>query len=168
MNIELRNVKYSASLSEETSAFTADVFVNGKKLLYARNSGQGGSTDYNTYNPSDRPLLKEVEDYCLSLPPVKGKWGELKMDLEFKIDTLLEDYLQAKDDVKNAKKIQKDCLKGIVHKTDEGTVLTSWKGHTIASLLLHPQGKMAIQMAVKKIQREGKTILNTNLPKDVL
>jgi hypothetical protein len=169
MKIELKNIKFSESLSEETNAFTADVYVNGKKLLYAKNSGQGGSTDYNTYNSADRPFLKEVEDYCLGLPPIKSDFGgTLKMDLEFKIDLLLSDWLKAKDEAKQAKKLQKDCRKGLVYKTDNGHGLVSWKGHTIDSILAHPQGAMTIKMAVRKLWREGKTIINTNIPKELL
>ena len=40
MNIELKNIKIAEHLSEETTAFTADIFVNGKKVGYARNDGR--------------------------------------------------------------------------------------------------------------------------------
>lgn len=65
------------------------------------------------------------------------------MNLEFKIDLLLEDWLKAKDqkrlEKRLDKKLEKDCLKGICYKTDNGYSLIQWKGHTINSLLQHPQ-----------------------------
>ena len=32
MKIELKNIKFSEALSEETNAFVCDVYVNGKKV----------------------------------------------------------------------------------------------------------------------------------------
>lgn len=51
MELTLRNVKIAAHLSEETTAFTATVFIDGKKAGLARNDGHGGAnfvdwTDY--------------------------------------------------------------------------------------------------------------------------
>ena len=46
MKIEIKNIKHSPSLSEETNAFTADIYVNGVKAGSAMNRGHGGCTDY--------------------------------------------------------------------------------------------------------------------------
>lgn len=97
MKLELKNIKHCPSLSEETEAFTADLWINGKKIAYCKNDGQGGCTYYNTYDPSLRPLLKEAEEFCKSLPPYEGNFGSIKMDLEFKIDLLLSEWFEAKD-----------------------------------------------------------------------
>ena len=45
MQFELRRVSYSATLSQETSAFTADIWVDGKKAGSAENHGTGGCTN---------------------------------------------------------------------------------------------------------------------------
>ena len=92
----------------------------------------------------------------------------LKMNLEFKIDILLDEWLKVKDAAKQAKKLQKDCLKGLVYKTDNGHGLVSWKGHTLATLLAHPQGAIAIKEAIKRLWKENKQIINTNIPQDLL
>ena len=42
MKIELKAIKYSASLSEETYAFTAKMYVDGKKYADVSNNGGGG------------------------------------------------------------------------------------------------------------------------------
>ncbi len=43
MKVELKNLKIAHHLSEETLAFTADVFVDGVKAGTVKNDGQGGS-----------------------------------------------------------------------------------------------------------------------------
>lgn len=43
--LEVRNVKVIASLSEETTCFTASVYWEGRKIGTASNRGRGGSTD---------------------------------------------------------------------------------------------------------------------------
>jgi hypothetical protein len=44
MDIKLKNIHVDHRLSEETNAFTADLFINGKNVGTAMNSGQGGMT----------------------------------------------------------------------------------------------------------------------------
>ena len=46
MEIELKNVKHFPSLSQETEAFTASLYINGQHAGFAKNAGHGGSTDY--------------------------------------------------------------------------------------------------------------------------
>ena len=91
MNIQLKNIKFSEAMSEETNAFVADVYVNDVKVAYAKNDGHGGSTFYHAYE-GKRELLKQAEQFCLGLPSVFN----FPMNLEFKIDLLLEDWLKPK------------------------------------------------------------------------
>lgn len=91
MEIELKNVKIIDIFSEETTCFKADVFVNGIKTAYASNHGHGGCTNYSLY-PGKEKLLKEAEKYCLSLPSIKWKTIEIKMNLERFIDELVCKY----------------------------------------------------------------------------
>lgn len=44
--IELKNLKYLASLSEETPAYTATIYVNGVAFSEVSNSGHGGGDSY--------------------------------------------------------------------------------------------------------------------------
>ena len=41
MKIQLKSLKVFEEMSEETTAFVADVFVNNKKVAYAKNDGIG-------------------------------------------------------------------------------------------------------------------------------
>jgi len=46
MKIELRSINYSAALSQETSAYTADIYIDGELAFHARNQGTGGADFY--------------------------------------------------------------------------------------------------------------------------
>ncbi|PYF74634.1 hypothetical protein [Pedobacter nutrimenti] len=44
MKIELKNIKYFDALSEETTLFNANLYIDGKKAGIVKNDGRGGST----------------------------------------------------------------------------------------------------------------------------
>lgn len=46
MKIELKKIHFSEQLSEETHAFTANIYINGTHAGYAKNNGRGGATYY--------------------------------------------------------------------------------------------------------------------------
>ena len=95
MKIELKKVSYSERLSEETSAFVADVYIDGKKRGEARNDGHGGPT---TIHPVD--LEREIDAYAKTLPPEPNPWekgGTIQPDAEILIDDALTDYLDRRD-----------------------------------------------------------------------
>lgn len=98
--LSLKKVQYSASLSEETSAFTADVYFDGKRLAHASNRGCGGSTDIYPYE-GQRERLKEAEEYAQTFQDVitmDGKQHDLgKHSVESIVGDLLDEYLAAKD-----------------------------------------------------------------------
>lgn len=165
MKIELKNVKFSELMSEETNAFTADIFVNGKKAGYARNDGHGGCTDCHFY-PEQKELFRQAEQYCLSLPPIQypASHGmeafEIRSDMENVVDQLFEEWLKAKDNKKLEKKMESNFL---VKRTDGNIALTGWKNRTLAQMPLP-----ALQMTydnIKKQLKTGETIMNTNLEK---
>jgi hypothetical protein len=168
MNIELKNIKFSEALSEETNAFVADVYVNKVKVAYARNDGHGGCTFYHLCDAKHSELLKQAEDFCLALPPLKYGGMELPMSLEMKIDNLLEDWLRAKDEAKLGKKLQKDMLTGLCIKTPNGYTQLTWKSGsrklTIAELVSVQNGRDLLKNAIAKAKAEGKEVLNTNIP----
>src|SRR5262252_3105022 len=58
--IELRKVRESRSLSEETPAYTADVFVDGKRFCTASNHGQGGPDMHHPFT-ADRTFRTRLE-----------------------------------------------------------------------------------------------------------
>ena len=167
MQIELKNIKFSEALSEETNAFVGDVYVNKVKVAYAKNDGHGGCTFYHAYE-GKRELVKQAEQFCEALPPLKYGGMELPMSLEMKIDMLLEDWLKSKDQAKFDKKLQKDMLTGLCVKTPNGYTQATWKSGgrnvTIAELVSVPNGRELLKNAIAKAKAEGKEVLNTNIP----
>lgn len=171
MKIEVKNIKWFRQMSEETNAFTADVYINGKKAAYAKNDGCGGNTYYHAY-PNCNELVGQAEGYCKDLPHVKYEYGgrdhEFEQSLESVIDDAVEAFIQAKERKSFNVKLQKAMQKGIVYGTTDSFTVVSWKGHTIASIMQRPQGKMTLQLKVKELKNKGENILNTNLPEEWL
>ena len=175
MQIELKNVKIAEHLSEETTAFTADLYVNSRKIAFVKNEGQGGSTHYQLYKKEDTPILRQAEEYCKSLPPAiyddtptKGQTLTLPMDLENFIDAMLNVHLMEKFKKKMEKHQEDSILYGIA-----GTQYYRLKFlKPIAEILKLPNG---IEVLRKNIQekilpklKEGESILNTNLPPELM
>lgn len=180
MKIELKNIRHSEALSEETNAFTASLYINGIKVGIAKNRGYGGPTDYQAFDEEGRKLVKEAEVYCKSLPPYvnpdilkeDGKPLEFKMDLELFIDNLLEDHLRRKD-LKR--------LEAIIKKKEANSVLFGVPGTAdcrylqfkapISDMLNKPDGTKALAECIeRKIlpnMLEGYKILNHNIPEEV-
>lgn len=97
MNIELRNVKYAAFASRETSCFTATIYVDGVKAGDARNEGHGGCTFI-----EPRALNDKIEAYAQTLPAVNlsGLCEDavtIPNCAEQVIDHLLNNFLVARD-----------------------------------------------------------------------
>lgn len=97
MKIELKNIKYFAAGSEETSCFVATIYVNGKNAGEARNEGHGGPTSFHPWE-----LQKTIDEYAATLPKKTADMGkdepfEYAQDAESICDDLLNAYLIEKD-----------------------------------------------------------------------
>lgn len=103
MKIELKRFSYSERLSEETSAFAADVWIDGKNVGYAKNDGHGGCTIVQI-NPLE--LREKVEAYARTLMP-----DDLKVlgfsGTEHIIDEMVEAELQRRHDERERKRIER-------------------------------------------------------------
>lgn len=170
MKIELKNIKVALHLSEETTAFTADLYINDVKSAHVRNDGHGGPDLYTSYNPKDWPVIKQAETYCKTLPPEKTTYGSLPMDLELYIGNLLTNHLQAKEDIRYKKKMEKDMEKGILVGNDSEYAIFKFK-NSISEVIKSAKDLVkwlnnAIALITPKI-KSGERILNTNLPAGV-
>lgn len=83
MKAELKGVKINRGLSQETTAFSATLWLDGKPAAEVLNHGTGGS---NILNFTDWGLRRKFDAYCGSLPPDDG----LAMDADFFVSLLLE------------------------------------------------------------------------------
>lgn len=71
MQIELRNVKYAAFASQETSCFQATVYIDGKRAGEVSNEGHGGPDSI-----SPRELQTRLDEYGASLPKEACDWTD--------------------------------------------------------------------------------------------
>lgn len=105
MKIELRNVKINLSFSQETLCFTANIYVDGKKVGWAQNEGNGGSCSYGF---SDSDFGAKVENYVNALPEESIDMGNgEKMNIKPCMDFLLSDLAEQVAEEKQNQKIKK-------------------------------------------------------------
>jgi hypothetical protein len=162
--VQLKSIKFSESLSEETNAFTANIYFDGKKIGYCKNSGQGGETEVHSF-PESREKFIECEKFCKTLPPITyGKDLTLPSNVYHIVDELFEEWLE----IKSKKKLLKDCENGVCYGSSNLYRIVKWSGYNIKTLLEHPQGKQTLKKTIKEIKDQGNTILNTNLPIEVM
>ena len=102
MKAQLKNVKYSAFASHETSCFEATLYVDGVKTAIIDNDGRGGCDRVHALNRS------MLDAYEATLPPGY-------CPLEIAVAEMLNRWLVARDLKRWLKKlsfITKDCEKG--------------------------------------------------------
>lgn len=63
MKLELRKVRYIASLSEETNCFTADLFVDGVLTAHISNRGHGGCDEQRPAKGKTEADIVAVENW---------------------------------------------------------------------------------------------------------
>lgn len=166
MKIELKKIHFSETLSDDSNAFTADLWCDGKKVGTCRDKGNGGCVEIHSVEPykENRQKIDEMIEYCKSLPSVKTEFGELPMNLELYIGMEFEEWFKKKD----KKKMEKNMTKGILYGTETRYHILGWKNTTLQQMLDNPTGRLRIIQMVKDLKGKGETILNTNLPQDVM
>jgi hypothetical protein len=65
--LELKNIKYFASGSEETPCYNANIFINGKKAIHVSNHGYGACDDHYPFKPFTYKDVKDLEKYLAKL-----------------------------------------------------------------------------------------------------
>lgn len=173
MKIELRKLKIAEHMSEETTAFTAEIFIDGVRAGYAKNSGRGGNTDYH-HEEGQRDLLKKAEAHCLTLPalvidtagsgihdsgrPLKP--FSITMNLEHFIDDLVHEELKKKDNKQFEKRMEKSIMWGVPNSSSYTEIRQKQP--------LSAYNVVALQGLVDDIKKRFKTgeqFLNTNFEK---
>ncbi len=82
MRLELRKLHHSKSLSDETPAYTAQVFIDDKYAFFVSNHGHGGCDQQ---DQKGRYTAAEVDAWLkANVPPVKSEYfaDGLPVDLE--------------------------------------------------------------------------------------
>ena len=90
----LKNIEVFESLSDETTAFTADVYVGKTKVGTCENSGKGEGNYPCIYDASDRALMenieKEVGKHCCYIDDGLGHVIDLDYDLDLLIALMVD------------------------------------------------------------------------------
>lgn len=68
MHVELKKVKFHEDMSDETNCFSAEVWVDGKKLADVQNDGKGGCNMYYPVDGRGNPKWAEFEEWCKAQP----------------------------------------------------------------------------------------------------
>jgi hypothetical protein len=103
MQVELKRLQVFSRMSQETTAFVADVWIDGKKAGTAENDGHGGSTCMRLFNPTFRQKL-----LAFGATQVPEKYKAVTPGDEWVVDNLVEQFLAAKESVRIAKKTAKN------------------------------------------------------------
>ena len=170
MKIELKNIKVNMSFSEETICFTADLYMDGKKVGYCKNNGCGGDTDIHGIEKLYSDDIKKMEEYCKTLPKVKIGLHEYEQSLEGVIGDIIDNYVNEREKKKFQKKMEKDMLKWLIlSKGDPNRYETvGWKKFTIQQMIEHPYGQLSLKKTIQNMKDKGYTILNTNIPQEFM
>ena len=167
MKIELKNIRVNESFSEETMCFKADIFINGKKIGYAKNDGRGGCTNYDVYNSNNRHVLREAEAYAKTLPKISNPYGEpFDSNLEWVIDLAIEKHLTEKNRASFNRKLKKamESKFCIGEPNGDSYRTVGWKGFTLAQMV--ERNRLSVQMNLTNLRKQLKgneVILNDNL-----
>jgi hypothetical protein len=174
MKIELKSISHSPSLSEETEAFTANIYINDINAGFAKNDGQGGNTNYYPKDEKGKELIAEAERYCKTLPPRPSSFDPEKsfeITLEDIIDDILNKHLSEREILKFNKKMEKQMGNGVVFGIPEKSFSAIVYKIPLTTLLSRPNGKASLTDTIKSIipeLKDGTIILNTNIPEDIL
>lgn len=98
MKLSLRKVKYYAELSEETQCYTAELYLDGKKVATVKNDGHGESTDVYYTEGWQSELAQKLERYVQN-NPVIYKLNEHVCELrgvEVVVDEMFDKWMEKK------------------------------------------------------------------------
>jgi len=172
MKIEIKKIKFKEALSEETNNFYGEIYVNNINVGFCKNNGTGGCTEYRHHysaTPEQIQLFMDAEEYCKTLPPIKySPKTTINMTMEHYIDNYVYDYIDKREGKKFNRKLNLDMKRGIVYGTKKSYKIVFWRHYTIEDLLKHPAGKVLLVKEITKLKEQNETILNTNLPKEIL
>lgn len=180
MIIELKNIAISPSLSQKSTAFRAEVWVNNYRAAIATNAGRGDITHLQPQDFTGLRILKEAREWVAAqLPPVDpgsanaGETISQKQDpLTTHVDGLLLRHQQGLAITELHRKIGSRMRQSIVFGVPDQSFREYGLEASIARILAVRNGANALVGIIcnKVVPNlgEGERIFNTNLPKEVM
>ena len=95
--IELKNIKHTAWMSEETHCYQATLYVDGVKWGTVSNQGHGGCDDFYGETRSDGDLRWLNKQIAETYEPYTYEGNTLKKDLDMVCADLVNQWLRDKD-----------------------------------------------------------------------
>ena len=127
MQVELKSFKEHKELSDDSLAFSASLWIDGKRTAIVTNEGQGGMHRIQPTGPTleklkaNRIKLDEFQAYCKTLPDkietpswTDGEPYSIPMDGDVYINDLVLEIFKELDKKNSEKFWKKLCAKGIV------------------------------------------------------
>lgn len=172
MKLELKNLKVHDDMSDDSLAFSAVLYVEGKKAANLLDDGNGGEIRIDSYGiPGGKELIEKASEYANALPDHQSEYGPLQMNLEFLISLMIEDIQNEKHRAKFLKAFEKHCLKGLVVTNGKrGSYSTiGWSKIPLQEMLTHSAtSRENVFRTIKREVGKGDKILNKNLPEDMI
>lgn len=102
MKITMKKIKVMASLSEETNCYSADLYVDGKRIGEVSNRGQGGPDEFH----GDHADLAKAEAWVAANHPAitYGEDSSFPCSIEIICGDLIDEHLITKHLKKHLKK----------------------------------------------------------------
>lgn len=178
MKIALEDMVLNEEGSVESTAFYATLVVDGVQVGFAGNGGRGEPTFYRSNNAAGQRLIRAVELYCASLPPKvypparpQDRPVIVQMNLTVFIDELVFDHLVRQDLDSFNRVLEAEMVHGIIFGIPGREFQAMRYVMPIGTLCRHRQGremmKRDIHAKVLPLLREGRVILNKNVPERV-
>jgi hypothetical protein len=116
--IELKNIKYAAFASEETSCYEATIYVDGVKFATVDNEGRGGPDRVRPFTGGYDALAQLDERIKRTMPRIESEYfpDGLEPSLEIICGDLVNEFLRRKD--------FKNVLKKIALLRPDGKIVT--------------------------------------------
>ena len=169
MEVQLKNVKMHVPQYDASIRFTADLYINGKKVGTADNSGIGGPSDYHGDTKDGWKLIKEAESYIGNLP--KENVAEPDREPVYINQTLEYHITKLSFDHYNQTLREKHMTRGILYGNDDYYQIFD-TGKAIKTILKDQKGEEfladIIRNEIVPIHKNENSILNTNLPASLL
>jgi hypothetical protein len=160
MEIKLKGIYIISDLTDGTTAFVANLYINKRRAGPAGNLGDGASTFYSPYDEEGARLIRQAEEWCLSATE--------DSDLEMYIDALLFEHIEKKDRERFRKKMKRAMVDGILFGVPGKQYRVMKYKCAIDELFCFAKGierlRLDIHNKVLPMLAEGEKILNTNIP----
>jgi hypothetical protein len=175
MEIELKNVQEYKKLSEETMAYSATLYINGKRAGEVRNDGRGGMTKITPYDQNGHQLIEQAKEHSLNLLDPNnehfGKGRAFPYTLDMYIDHLADKMLDEADLKKLITKMELLTPNHVVMEIKKGEYKATKLKWPMEEILNTPSKKNGLAKLLVRMQQElpiGSVLLNKNIPAEIV